>query len=107
MVLLRAAPGPGGELAGGDRAVTDGAAGSAVSAGPSASEARVAEQQGAALASRGLAVGLGPGDYALAAFTTGWRIDSIEPATVDTNVHPTGVRGWLAALTRTNEDTPC
>ena len=43
----------------------------------------------------------------LAAFTTGWRIDSIEPATVDTNVHPTGVRGWLAALTRTSEDASC
>ena len=43
----------------------------------------------------------------LDAFTTGWRIDSIEPATVDTNVHPTGVRGWLAALTRTCEDAPC
>jgi len=43
----------------------------------------------------------------LAAFTTGWRIDSIEPATVDTNVHPTGVRGWLAALTRTCQDAPC
>ncbi len=43
----------------------------------------------------------------LAAFTTGWRIDSIEPATVDTNVHPTGVRGWLAALTRTCEDAQC
>ena len=43
----------------------------------------------------------------LAAFTTGWRIDSIEPATIDTNVHPTGVRGWLAALTRTSEDAPC
>ncbi len=43
----------------------------------------------------------------IAAFTTGWRIDLIEPATVDTNVHPTGVRGWLAALTRTCEDAPC
>ncbi len=43
----------------------------------------------------------------LAAFTAGWRIDSIEPATVDTNVHPTGVRGWLAALTRTCQDAPC
>jgi len=43
----------------------------------------------------------------LAAFTVGWRIDSIEPATIDTNVHPTGVRGWLAALTRTCEDAPC
>src|SRR6266513_1709993 len=32
----------------------------------------------------------------LAAFTAGWRIDSIEPATIDTSVHPTGVRGWLA-----------
>lgn len=28
-------------------------------------------------------------------------------ATVDTNVHPTGARGWLAALARTREDTPC
>ncbi len=43
----------------------------------------------------------------LAAFAAGWRIDSIEPATIDTNVHHTGVRGWLAALTRTCEDAPC
>ena len=43
----------------------------------------------------------------LAAFTAGWRIDWIEPATVDTNVHPTGARGWLAALTRTREEAPC
>jgi cytochrome P450/SAM-dependent methyltransferase len=40
-------------------------------------------------------------DDILAAFTDGWRIDSIEPVTIDTNVHPEGVRGWLARLTRT------
>jgi hypothetical protein len=34
------------------------------------------------------------------AFTHGWRIDSIEPATIDTNVHPDGVRAWLLATTR-------
>lgn len=37
----------------------------------------------------------------LDAFTVGWRIDSIEPVTIDTNVHPDGVRGWLVTLTAT------
>lgn len=36
----------------------------------------------------------------LDAFANGWQIDSIEPATIDTNVHPDGARGWLARLTR-------
>jgi hypothetical protein len=35
-----------------------------------------------------------------AAFADGWSVDSIEPATIDTNIHPEGVRGWLAALFR-------
>lgn len=34
-----------------------------------------------------------------AAFAHGWRIDSLEPATIDTNVHPDGARAWLLATT--------
>jgi len=36
-----------------------------------------------------------------AAFTDGWRIDSLERATIDTNAHPDGVRAWLLAATAT------
>ena len=39
-----------------------------------------------------------------AAFADGWRVDSIEPAVIDTTVHPSGARGWLAALTRLAAD---
>lgn len=35
-----------------------------------------------------------------AVFTDGWRIDSIEPVTLDTNIHPDGVRVRLLAATR-------
>ncbi|MFI7413601.1 hypothetical protein ACIBU0_33570 [Streptomyces sp. NPDC049627] len=35
-----------------------------------------------------------------AALTDGWRIDSIEPATIEITVDPDGIRAWLAALTR-------
>lgn len=41
----------------------------------------------------------------LAAFVEGWQIDSIAPTIIDTNIHPNGVRGWSAALTRTSEET--
>jgi SAM-dependent methyltransferase len=34
-----------------------------------------------------------------AAFTDGWRIDSLEPATIDSIVHPDGIRAWLLAAT--------
>jgi SAM-dependent methyltransferase len=34
-------------------------------------------------------------------FTDGWRVDSIEPATMDTLVRPGGARCWLASITRT------
>ena len=40
-------------------------------------------------------------DEIVAAFREGWRIDSVEPATIDTLTDPDGVRAWLAALTRT------
>ncbi|MEU6251243.1 class I SAM-dependent methyltransferase [Streptomyces sp. NPDC047043] len=36
-----------------------------------------------------------------AAFAAGWRIDSIEPSTIDITTDPDGVRAWLVALTRT------
>ena len=34
------------------------------------------------------------------AFADGWRIDAIEPATLDITTDPGGVRAWLTALTR-------
>jgi cyclopropane fatty-acyl-phospholipid synthase-like methyltransferase len=34
------------------------------------------------------------------AFTDGWRLDSLEPATIAITVDPNGVCAWLAALTR-------
>ena len=36
-----------------------------------------------------------------ASFADGWRVDSVEPATIDITTDPTGVRAWLVALTRT------
>lgn len=39
-------------------------------------------------------------DEIAASFADGWRIDSIEPATIDITTDPAGVRAWLAALTR-------
>jgi SAM-dependent methyltransferase len=38
-----------------------------------------------------------------AAFAVGWRIDSIEPATIDILTDPDGVRAWLVGVTRTGE----
>lgn len=35
-----------------------------------------------------------------AVFAGGWRIDSIEAATIDITTDPGGIRAWLAALTR-------
>lgn len=35
------------------------------------------------------------------AFANGWRIDSIEPSTIDITTDPDGIRAWLVALTRT------
>ena len=34
-------------------------------------------------------------------FTDGWRIDSLEPATIEITLDPTGAQAWLAAMTRT------
>lgn len=39
-------------------------------------------------------------DEITSTFAQGWRVDSIEPATIDITTDPTGVRAWLAALTR-------
>jgi cyclopropane fatty-acyl-phospholipid synthase-like methyltransferase len=36
-----------------------------------------------------------------AAFANGWRVDSIEPSTIDITTDPDGIRAWLVALTRT------
>ena len=36
-----------------------------------------------------------------AAFTEGWRVDSIEPATIDVTTEPDGIPAWLTAVTRT------
>jgi len=40
-------------------------------------------------------------DELRATFADGWRIDSIEPATLDNNRHLDGVPAWLATITRT------
>jgi SAM-dependent methyltransferase len=42
---------------------------------------------------------LAPDDIRIT-FAEGWRVDSIEPATIVSTRHPDGIRGWLAALTR-------
>jgi SAM-dependent methyltransferase len=34
-------------------------------------------------------------------FADGWRVDSIEPATIDITTDPDGIRAWRVALTRT------
>lgn len=34
-------------------------------------------------------------------FADGWRIDSIEPSTIEVTLDPNGIRAWLAAMTRT------
>jgi cyclopropane fatty-acyl-phospholipid synthase-like methyltransferase len=39
-------------------------------------------------------------DEIRAYFDQGWRIDSIEPATLDINTDPAGRLGWLASMTR-------
>jgi SAM-dependent methyltransferase len=39
-------------------------------------------------------------DDITAAFTDGWRIDSIEPATIEARLDSGGVLAWRAALTR-------
>lgn len=36
-----------------------------------------------------------------AAFADGWRLDSIEPSTIEITTDPDGIRAWLVALTRT------
>jgi hypothetical protein len=33
-------------------------------------------------------------------FADGWRVDSIEPATIDITTDADGIRAWLVALTR-------
>jgi ubiquinone/menaquinone biosynthesis C-methylase UbiE len=39
-------------------------------------------------------------DEITASFTDEWRIDSIEPSTIDITTDPAGIRAWLVALTR-------
>ncbi len=33
-------------------------------------------------------------------FTEGWRIDSIEPSTIDITIDPEGAEAWLVSITR-------
>jgi hypothetical protein len=40
-------------------------------------------------------------DEIRAAFADGWRVDSIEPALIDSAVQRGAARAWLAAITRT------
>ena len=37
------------------------------------------------------------------AFSHGWRIDSLEPATIEVTTEPQGIHAWLLAATRTND----
>lgn len=39
-------------------------------------------------------------DEITGSFAKGWRIDSIEPATIEITADPDGVRAWLVVLTR-------
>jgi hypothetical protein len=39
------------------------------------------------------------------AFAHGWRIDSLEPATIEFTTEPDGIRAWLLAATRINDST--
>jgi SAM-dependent methyltransferase len=39
-------------------------------------------------------------DEITASFANGWRVDSIEPTTIDITIDPNGARGWLSTLTR-------
>ena len=34
------------------------------------------------------------------AFTDGWRIDSLEPATIEVTIDPAGMRAWLVTAAR-------
>jgi cyclopropane fatty-acyl-phospholipid synthase-like methyltransferase len=36
-----------------------------------------------------------------ATFVDGWRVDSVEPATIEITTDPAGIRAWLVAATRT------
>jgi cyclopropane fatty-acyl-phospholipid synthase-like methyltransferase len=40
-------------------------------------------------------------DEIRATFAEGWRIDSIEPTTIDITISADGARAWLASMTRT------
>lgn len=39
-------------------------------------------------------------DDIIAAFTDGWRLDSIQPATIAARTKPAGLQAWLTTLTR-------
>jgi cyclopropane fatty-acyl-phospholipid synthase-like methyltransferase len=41
-------------------------------------------------------------DEIAASFADGWRLDSIEPATIEITTDPAGVRAWLVSATRTS-----
>jgi cyclopropane fatty-acyl-phospholipid synthase-like methyltransferase len=41
-------------------------------------------------------------DEIRASFASGWQVDSIKPAKLETTMGPDGVRGWLACITRTS-----
>jgi ubiquinone/menaquinone biosynthesis C-methylase UbiE len=42
-------------------------------------------------------------DEIAAAFAEGWRVDSIEPATIDATFGPAAVQAWLLAVTRVRD----
>jgi hypothetical protein len=39
-------------------------------------------------------------DEIRASFSAGWRIESIDAATIEITIDPEGVQGWLASMVR-------
>lgn len=39
-------------------------------------------------------------DEITAVFAKGWRVEAVEPATIDITTDPAGIWAWLVALTR-------
>jgi hypothetical protein len=37
----------------------------------------------------------------ITSFADGWRVDSLDPATIETTTEPAGIRAWLLAATTT------
>ncbi len=42
-------------------------------------------------------------DEIIASFADGWRVEEVEPSTIDVTIEPGGIRAWLVSLTRIEE----